>query len=388
MKTLLLTYRYLLFHRWRSFILIFSLTLTLVLPLSVHWLIRRYHQDMLSRATTTPFLVGTKGSPYDQLLNNVYFHLLPLSPMKYGDLTAAQADHLALGIPLNIKFTAKRHPIIGTSLEYFEFRNLDLATGAFFQILGDVVLGSNVARRANLRPGDTVISDPVNVYDISKVYPLKMHIIGVLKESGSADDDGIFADFKTTWIIEGLGHGHRDIVGSSSVNVILNRTEENVTTNESLYEFNEITPGTIDSFHFHGNEDDLPLTGILVVPKNQKAATILKGRYGVDKDRQMLQPLLIIEDLMRIIFRLETIFDLIFTLVALSTMLFLTLVMLLSMRIRQKEMNILFKIGCGRRTMFWMYTGEIVLMLISSGFLATFLAIIFLVFAPEWHQFL
>ncbi len=388
MKILLLTYRYLLFHRLRTLILITALTLTLVLPVSVHWLIESFNEEMVSRAKVTPLLIGTKGSAYDLILNNVYFILQKLSPLNYGELKFAEADKLSLGIPLNIKCTSRKFPIIGTTLEYFDFRKLTLASGTFFQMLGDAVIGSKFSRKFGIQVGDTIISDPVNLYDISRVYPLKMHVAGILNESKTPDDEGVFTDVKTSWIIEGIGHGHSNVSQTASQDILLARSDSNVAVNDSIVQFNEITPENIGSFHFHGNEGGFPLTGIIAIPKDAKTATILKGRYGVATETQIVQPLLIIEDLMRVIFRIRTFFDLVFSFIAVSTILFLTLVMLLSVRLRKKEMEILYKLGCGRKTMFWMYSGEILILLSCGGLLAIILSAIFVLAAPDFHKFI
>ena len=53
------------------------------------------------------------------------------------------------------------------------------------------------------------MSDPLNVFDLSGTYPLKMRVVGVLEKSGSADDDAVFVDLHTEWIISGIGHGHQ-----------------------------------------------------------------------------------------------------------------------------------------------------------------------------------
>ncbi|MCH6584888.1 MAG: hypothetical protein IH810_03500 [Proteobacteria bacterium] len=41
----------------------------------------------------------------------------------------------------------------------------------------------------------------------------------------------------------------------------------------------EITPDNADSFHFHGDLEDLPITGILAIPRDEKARVLLMGRY-------------------------------------------------------------------------------------------------------------
>jgi putative ABC transport system permease protein len=119
--------------------------------------------------------------------------------------------------------------------------------------VGDAVLGAAVADRLGLEPGDALVSSPENLFDLAGVYPLKMNVVGVLKKSHTSDDLAVFVDLKTAWIIEGLGHGHQDLVKSQDTSVILNRTEKNVTANAKLQIYTEISKLNLDSFHFHGD---------------------------------------------------------------------------------------------------------------------------------------
>ena len=55
--------------------------------------------------------------------------------------------------------------------------------------------------------------------------------------------------------------------------------------------------------HFHGNQNNNPLTAIIPLPKSDKAAVILQGRYQVRADNiQLVRPTRIMDDLMQTIF--------------------------------------------------------------------------------------
>ena len=52
---------------------------------------------------------------------------------------------LARAIPLYVRFEARGRPIVGTSIDYFEFRGAKLATGRWPGLLGQAVVGHRVA---------------------------------------------------------------------------------------------------------------------------------------------------------------------------------------------------------------------------------------------------
>ena len=80
---------------------------------------------------------------------------------------------------------------------------------------GECVLGATAADAAGVGLEGHVYSSPETVFDLAGVYPLKMKVVGVLKPTGTPDDLAVFVDVKTTWIIEGLAHGHQDLSRAS-----------------------------------------------------------------------------------------------------------------------------------------------------------------------------
>jgi hypothetical protein len=58
----------------------------------------------------------------------------------------------------------------------------------------------------------------------------------------------------------------------------MSRDQDRIVANASLVQYNEITPENADSFHFHGDLSDYPLSAVLVVPNDTKSGVILQGR--------------------------------------------------------------------------------------------------------------
>ena len=382
-RILLLAWRYVAFNRLKTTILVACVTITLALPVAVHLLVRHYSGELIARARTTPLVVGAKGSRFDLCLRTLYFRAEEPDELPAGEADVVRESGLGLAVPVYARHTALTYPVVGTTFEYFEFRGLELVQGEWPMMLGECVIGSEVAREKGLRAGDAIVTDKTNVYDISKGHALKMHITGVLAETGSPDDHAVFADIKTVWIVDGLCHGHMDLTRSSDPTYVLFRKRRNVAGSPAVFIHNEITPENIDSFHFHGDRAGFPVTSLIVIAKDGKSATILAGRYGVSKDRQMIVPLEVVEELMGIVFQVEMFFKANFGVVLVSTALFLVLVVMLSLRIRRREMETMFKIGCSRMTMFWLQAAELVMILGTSVALAGVISGGVLILAPR-----
>ncbi|MBT3296713.1 MAG: ABC transporter permease [Verrucomicrobia bacterium] len=382
-RLLLLTWRYMAFNKIKSAIMVVCLTITLFLPIAVHVMIRHYEDDLMARAESTPLIVGAKGNRYDLVLKSLYFTTENPESITMAEVNAVNDSGRAQTIPLHISFTARQRPIVGTSLDYFEFRGLDVVAGTLPLQLGDVVLGHDVARTLNLGVGDTILTDQTSLYDIGAVYPLKMHITGVLAAAGSPDDHAVFVDIKTAWIVEGIGHGHIDLTKTEDAAIILSRKDGEVVGNAAMVEYTEITAANIASFHFHGGMDDFPVTSVIVLPDSAKSATVLKGRYSISPTEQMLVPLRVIEELMGIVFQVKRFFDANFALICLATALFMSLVVMLSLRIRKREMETMFRIGCSRLTVFRLQVAELCIVLLVSLAIAGVLSGLLHWYAPQ-----
>ncbi|MDY6857302.1 MAG: FtsX-like permease family protein [Thermodesulfobacteriota bacterium] len=347
------------------------ITLTLYLPFATKWLIKKIDVQLGVRAKTTPLVIGPKGSKFDLVLHELYFSNRIGEEVKTADLREILETDPGLPIPLYIKVTArKKYPIVGTTIDYLSFRFLEIARGETLTLLGDCIVRARVGEDLKLKPGDKLISDPLNVFDIAGEYPLRMHVRGILAATDTVDDDAVFVDTKTAWIIAGTGHGHMD-VRKAGDDVILNRTENSVSANASLLHFQEINQKNIDSFHFHADLDHLPITAIIVVPNGRKLLALLRGKYNSDSAvLKALLPFSVVQEMMGMVLKAKRHIDTNHVFVTVSTALFLLLVVLLSLRLRKKEMETIFLIGCSRGTIFWLQALELFIILPVSALIA------------------
>ena len=385
---LFLGWRYLAHHRFKSGILIASITLMLFLPAVTRLLVEDSAAALTARADQTPLILGARGSELELVLNTLYFHAESPTEIENHDLVEAQATGLAEFIPIHSRFHAQGVPIVGTSLEYFNFRGLNIANGRQIGLLGECVIGANVAARLGLGPGDAIISSPETVFDIAGVYPLKMTIAGVLDAAGSADDDAIFVDVRTSWIIEGLGHGHTDLADPGARAAVLSRQDGVITANASLAQYAEITPDNISAFHFHGSDTNFPLTSIVVVPADQKNAALLRGRYQDHELLQLVLPPDVLDDLLETVFAVQNYVILGLALLGFATVAVITLVFLLSQQLRKGEFQTLLRIGASRAYVSILIASEIGFVFLISALLAVTLTIITRYYAMQILQML
>ena len=348
-SSVLLAWRYIAHYRARSLILSTCITLSFLLPFSVTGLVGSYSESLVSRSQATPLVAGALGSRYDLVLSSLYFTgRLPRS-LSMHEADELRDSGLASVVPLVLGQSARDFPVVGTTPDYFERRRLAPASGELPLLLGDTVLGAEVASELGLRVGDTLLTDDGSLYDLSLRSPLQLSVVGVLNASGTADDRAVFVDVKTSWIGQGIGHGHVEPEAESS-EVLSTSSDEKLVMGAATYEFTEFTESNLNSFHFHGKAKDYPLTALCLFPLDTRSETKLKARYRLSEELQLLEPTEVIEELLGLVFKAKRFFDANSALVSVSTLLFLLLVLLLSVRVRQKEIATLTKIGCARTT--------------------------------------
>ncbi len=364
---LYLAWRYLAYHRVKTAILIASIALIVYLPVGLNVLVSQSAAELTARAESTPLLLGAKGSPLELVLNSLYFESEAPDTTTYGQAERIAASGLAEAVPLYIRFRSRERPIVGTSLEYFAVRSLRLAAGRPMAVLGECVLGAEAARALGGGPGDFVVSSPESVFDLAGVYPLRMKVVGVLERAHTPDDRAVFVDLKTAWIIAGLGHGHQDLATPEAASAVLSRSDERITANASVVQYNEITSDNIDSFHFHGALGRYPLTGVIAVPKSERAGVILLGRYeGADEVAQIMPPARVMDELLDTILTIQSYVLAAVAVLAAATLATAGLVFWLGIRLRGRELETLWKIGGSRGAVAGMLVSEVVVVLVIA----------------------
>jgi putative ABC transport system permease protein len=366
MNALYLAFSYLRYHWARSLVLVLVAALIMFVPLATQTLLSTSERALIARGEATPLLLGSRGSQLDLTMAALYFSDERPAPIAMGEVEAVWDSGLGTPIPVHSAFSSGGFRIVGTTLDYFDFRGLTLEDGRGLSILGDAVIGSDVAEALGKGVGDALVSAPENLFDLDGVYPLEMPIVGVLAPTNSPDDQAIFVDIKTAWVIQGIGHGHEDVVTAADV-----AEGTAALANASVVQYQRISEDNIDSFHFHGSQDDFPASAVIVVPNDTRSSTILKGRY-LDNElpTQMIEPAGVIQGLVDRIFRIKSLLDVVTAIIAVAAVAAVGLAVFLSYRLRAREMSTAVKLGAQKGMVLRLLSAEILALLLFAGSIA------------------
>lgn len=367
LQSLYLAYKYIRFHKTRSMVLIFAIGIIIYLPNGLKKLISESEFQMVKRAKATPLIIGAKGSSTDLVINTLYFQQEKTENISMEVMAAVNATGFGYAIPILSMFNTRNFPIVGTDRDYFNFRKLNLSSGRWMSFVGECVIGSTVAYKLNIGVGDSLVSSPENFFDLTGVYPLKMNIVGVLGPADTPDDQAVFVDIKTNWVIMGLGHGHEDLAKNYDPTIVIERDASVVKAGAKLFLYNTISAENMDSFHFHGDMDAYPISSLIFVPKDHKSETIFRGRFESGEfTEQSIVPVEVVNNLLQSIFRIKQIFNTVFVLVGVATMLILALIVTLSIRLRKNEIYTMFTIGSSKLKVFEIISFELIILTGSS----------------------
>ena len=94
------------------------------------------------------------------------------------------------------------------------------------------------------------------------------------------------------------------------------------------------------------------------------------GRYQNSGQLQALKPTLVVNEMMGMVMRVRQFLDANYALVAGTTGLLLALIVALSRRLRAREMETLFLLGCSRGTQFALQAAELLIIFATAAALA------------------
>ena len=384
MNALYLAFAYLRYHWARSLVLTLVAALILFVPLATQILLSTSERALVARGNATPLLLGSRGSQLDLTMAALYFSDERPAPIAMREVEDVWDSGLAMPIPIHTAFASGGFRIVGTTLDYFEFRDLIVSEGRGLTVLGDAVVGADVAQALGKGVGDTLVSSPENLFDLDGVYPLEMPIVGVLAQTNSPDDQAVFVDIKTAWVIQGIGHGHEDVVTAAEV-----AAGSAAVANAAVVQYQRITDENIDSFHFHGSQDDFPTSAVVVVPNDTRSSTILKGRYlDAEGPTQIVEPAGVIQGLVDRIFRIKSLLDVVTAIIAVAALAAIGLAVFLSYRLRAREIATAVKLGARRGMVLRLLSAETFTLLLISASIAAICSIAVAQNADAWTSWM
>ncbi len=155
-------------------------------------------------------VVGAKGSPLQLVLSSVLHIDVPTGNIKLKETSMLQKHpFVQTAIPVSYGDNYKGFRILGTETGYLDHYNAQLSEGELYEKSFEVVIGSNVARRLDLKIGDHFISSHgLAASDVEAHDEHPYTVRGILKPTGTVVDQLLITNLESIW--EAHDHGEED----------------------------------------------------------------------------------------------------------------------------------------------------------------------------------
>lgn len=172
---------------------------------------KQIESQLLKDVRGIDMVVGAKGSPLQLILSGIYHIDDPT-----GNISLEEFEKLAAhpmvesAIPLAYGDNYSGYRIVGTSLDYPEHYQAELAAGAWWSKPGEVVLGATAARNLDIETGNHFhgshgLGESIDTHDDFE-YVVK----GIMKPTGSALDKLILTAVSSVWAVHGEHHDEEE----------------------------------------------------------------------------------------------------------------------------------------------------------------------------------
>ncbi|WP_312135456.1 FtsX-like permease family protein [Sphingobacterium sp.] len=170
-----------------------------------------FEKQLDNNSKQVDLVVGAKGSPLQLILSTLYHIDNPTGNIKLAEAEKLKENpFIETAVPISLGDNFKGHRIIGTDTSYMGLYELSLAEGKLWAKSFEIVLGSETARKHQLKLGDQIhsahgLAENAHVHD---EHPFT--VVGILKPSGSVVDNLILCDLQSVWDVHGINHDDHD----------------------------------------------------------------------------------------------------------------------------------------------------------------------------------
>jgi len=151
-------------------------------------------------------VVGAKGSPLQLILSGMYHIDAPTGNIPIAESKAFLNPRHPLikkAVPLSLGDSHRGHRIVGTTYDFLDLYEAEIAQGKRWEAPLEVVAGAAVANKLGLRLGDTFKSSHGLIEDEDLVHADAdaFRVVGILKPTGSVADQLLLTSNESLWVV-------------------------------------------------------------------------------------------------------------------------------------------------------------------------------------------
>jgi len=166
-------------------------------------------------------VLGAQGSPLQLILSAVYQVDSPTGNIDYTEAKTWMHNHMVKSaIPLAFGDNYRGYRIVGTTPEYLSKYGATVQGGKVFGKNFEVVLGSAVAKKMNLKVGDKFFGSHGDAAEGEVHEDHAYHVTGIASATGKVIDNLILCNIPSVWAMHDHGaEGHSQIINEDESNI-------------------------------------------------------------------------------------------------------------------------------------------------------------------------
>ena len=184
-------------------LLLFGVGIISLLLLIQHNLEQKFERDLKN----IDLVVGAKGSPLQLVLSAVYHLDAPTGNIKLAEARKIMESPVVKeAIPLAYGDSYRGFRILGTTADYLNKYDAQLAEGRTFSKSMEATLGADVARKSGLKVGAVFLGTHGEVQEghVHEDHPYT--VVGILEKTNSVLDHLVLTNVESVWQV----HSHHD----------------------------------------------------------------------------------------------------------------------------------------------------------------------------------
>jgi putative ABC transport system permease protein len=191
-------------------LLIVALAALGVATITLLMLAQAQFEDRMTRdARGIDLVVGAKGSPMQLILSSIYHLDAPTGNIPLAEARKLQANRLAVrkSMPLALGDSFRGFRIVGTTHDYVAHYGASVAEGRTWEKPMEALLGADVAARAGLRTGATLVGSHGlgEGGETHEEHPYT--VVGVLARTGTVIDRLVLTSVESVWHVHDKEQG-------------------------------------------------------------------------------------------------------------------------------------------------------------------------------------
>ncbi len=195
-----LTYKSIKNRKFTSFLCVLSISLSVTLFLGIERIRNGAREGFTNTISKTDLIIGAKGGPLQLLLYTVFHIGGAVNNIRMSTYEEIKSNHLVeWAIPISLGDAYRGYRVVATDENFFmhyRFRGdkkIEFESGVMPTETFDVVLGSEVAKKLNLKIGDPIVlSHGISSEAILSHDSTPFHIVGIMTNTQTPIDTGVY----------------------------------------------------------------------------------------------------------------------------------------------------------------------------------------------------